>query len=107
MKNYYVFDSNVTAAADLKMNNDSVKLFWNGFCHKEGFIDFVKGDKNGNTFVIDKPNDEICKKYQLSTFNFLGKECAHIIIFPYHKIEDIKCLIYDIKNDKIKINKIK
>ena len=66
-------------------------------------IYFVKGDKNGNTFVIDKPSDELCKKYQLSTFNFLGKECAHIIIFPYHKIDDIKCLISDIKNDKIKL----
>ena len=68
----------------------------------ENNINFVKGDSNGNTFVIDKPSDEICKKYQLSTFDFLGKECAHIIIFPYHKLEDIKCLISDIKNDKIK-----
>lgn len=69
-------------------------------------INYVKGDKNGNTFVIDKPSEEICKKYQLSTFNFLGKECAHIIIFPYHKLEDMECLIYEIKNDTIK-SKIK
>ena len=68
----------------------------------ENGIDFIKGDSNGNTFVIDKPCDEICKKYQLSTFNFCERECAHIIIFPYHTIEDMQCLIYDIKSDKIK-----
>lgn len=70
---------------------------------KENGIDFIKGNKNGNTFVIEKPCDEICKKYQLATFKFLDKECAHIIIFPYHTLENMNNLVFDIKNNKGKI----
>ena len=41
-----------------------------------------------NTFVIKKPSDEICKKYQLATFILEdGIERAHIIIFPFHEKE--------------------
>ena len=63
-------------------------------------INFIKGDKFGNTFVIDKPNDEICKKYQLATFKHNGVESAHIIIFPYHTEESMNALLDDIKADK-------
>lgn len=74
----------------------------------ENNISFIKGNKYGNTFIIDKTNDEICKKYQLATFKYEEKECAHIIIFPYHKLEDMKNLVYDINNQKNKIkNKIR
>ena len=39
-----------------------------------------------NTFVIPKPAEEICKKYQLATFvDKDGREKAHIIIFPFHE----------------------
>lgn len=70
----------------------------------ENDIDYIKGDKNGNIFVIDKPSDELCKKYQLSTFKYLNKDCAHIIIFPYHKFEDMEQLVKDIKNQNNKKN---
>lgn len=52
---------------------------------KEHNIAFSR-EENANTFIIDKPSDKICKKYQLSVFkDDNGKDKAHIIIFPYHK----------------------
>lgn len=63
---------------------------------KEKGIKYLKGDKNGNTFVIKKPSDDICKKYQLATFNYNGEECAHIIIFPYHTKESMNLLLNEI-----------
>ncbi|MBQ8293618.1 MAG: aminotransferase class V-fold PLP-dependent enzyme [Bacilli bacterium] len=57
--------------------------------------------KNSNIFVIKKPNDEICLKYQLASFTTEeGIDCAHIIIFPFHKEEIINELINDIKETK-------
>ncbi len=54
---------------------------------------------NANTFVIDKPSEEICKKYQLATFfDKSGAERAHIIIFPFHKRSVIDELVEDLKN---------
>ena len=53
---------------------------------------------DANTFVIDKPSEEICKKYQLATFfDKCGKERAHIIIFPFHKKSVIDELADDLK----------
>lgn len=53
--------------------------------------------ENSNIFVIAKPRDEICRKYQLADFvNADGVECAHIIIFPFHKKQIIDELICDI-----------
>ena len=52
--------------------------------------------KEANIFVIDAPSDEVCKEFQLSTFdtffenNTLQK--SHIIIFPSHKKEDMIAL---------------
>ena len=56
--------------------------------------------QNGNIFVIDKPNDEICKKYQLATFVDNGQDKAHIIIFPFHEKYIIEEMINEITNDK-------
>ena len=54
--------------------------------------------ENSNTFVIPKPREEICKKYQLATFvDYDGLEKAHIIIFPFHEREIMDELIEDLK----------
>jgi len=56
---------------------------------------------NGNIFVIDKPVDEICNKYQLSTFS-IAEKCgteivkAHIIIFPFHSESAMYELVDDL-----------
>ena len=53
--------------------------------------------ENSNTFVIPKPCEEICKKYQLATFvDHDGREKAHIIIFPFHKREIMDELASDL-----------
>lgn len=53
---------------------------------------------NSNTFVIEKPSDEICKRYQLATFVLSdGIERAHIIIFPFHEREIMDELVRDLK----------
>ncbi|MBE6585652.1 MAG: hypothetical protein E7645_03895 [Ruminococcaceae bacterium] len=53
--------------------------------------------ENSNTFVIHKPCDKICKKYQLATFlDSDGMEKAHIIIFPFHEKEIMDELIGDL-----------
>ena len=65
-------------------------------------IKFERYNK-ANTFVIDKPSDEICKKYQLSTFKGNdGTQKAHIIIFPYHKQEIISELVEDLATNTCK-----
>ena len=48
---------------------------------------YQKGDMNGNIFVLEKPSDDICKKYQLATFTRDDRSYAHVIIFPYHKTD--------------------
>ena len=53
--------------------------------------------ENSNTFVVDKPSDEVCKKYQLATFTDAeGKEKAHIIIFPFHTRDAMQELANDL-----------
>lgn len=55
---------------------------------------------NSNIFVILKPNDDICKKYQLATFTDENKkEKAHIILFPFQNKYIIDELINDISED--------
>lgn len=66
-------------------------------------ISYIRSGK-GNIFVIDKPSNAICHKYQLSTFDvdIDGKKIhkAHIIIFPYQS-ETIICeLIQDICKER-------
>lgn len=52
---------------------------------------------NSNIFVIDKPCNEVCKKYQLASFKEEdGSEKAHIIAFPFHKQEIIDELVKDL-----------
>ena len=56
--------------------------------------------ENSNTFVIPKPCEDICKKYQLATFvDHDGLEKAHIIIFPFHKREIMDELVADLKKE--------
>lgn len=53
--------------------------------------------ENSNIFVISKPDDDICRKYQLADFiDASGAEKAHIIIFPFHKKQIIDELIVDL-----------
>jgi len=55
---------------------------------------------SSNTFIINKPSDEICKKYQLATFvDSHGAHKAHIIIFPFHKKEIMDELVEDARGD--------
>ncbi len=57
--------------------------------------------ENSNTFVIRKPDENICKKYQLATFiDSNGEEKAHIIIFPFHKKEIMNELVADLRGEK-------
>ena len=59
----------------------------------------IKYEREGysNTFVIRKPSDEVCKKYQLATFVLSdGIERAHIIIFPFHEREIMDELVGDL-----------
>lgn len=68
---------------------------------KENSIHYEK-DINSNIFVIKKPNDYLCKKYQLATFTDAEKnEHAHILIFPFHKKEIIDELIKDLKGENL------
>ncbi len=67
-------------------------------------INFIKGEISSNIFVIEKPNQSICEKYQLATFKRNDIDYAHIIIFPYHKKEIILELVKDISEDKEKAN---
>lgn len=63
----------------------------------EAGVEFERFE-NSNTFVIKKPSEEICKKYQLATFlDYDGIEKAHIIIFPFHRREIMDELLEDLK----------
>lgn len=58
-------------------------------------------DEKSNIFVVRKPNDEICKKYQLATFSDKNNvEHAHILIFPFHKKHVIDELVSELKGEK-------
>ena len=60
-------------------------LFFEELLREKG-IEFYRAPLS-NIFVINKPSDEICKRFQLSCFFDYGygeKELAHIIIFPSH-----------------------
>lgn len=79
-------------------NNYSKNVLYFDNLLKENNIEFLR-EKNANTFIINKPSDEICKKYQLSVFkDDEGKDKAHIIIFPYHKEDVMKKFVVDLKS---------
>lgn len=65
----------------------------------ENNICYEKGIKTSNIFILEKPSDYICKKYQLATFDYNGHEKAHIIIFPFHDLDVIRELVNDLKKD--------
>jgi histidine decarboxylase len=63
---------------------------------------YIRSGK-GNIFVIDQPRDDICEKYQLSTFSLNDEEKskkAHVIIFPYQSNKIIEQLVDDLKPKK-------
>lgn len=65
-------------------------------CLKDENIKFIRNGKS-NIFVVDAPSNEICKKYQLSCFtDKMGKQKAHIIIFPYQDQNIIKELAQEL-----------
>jgi glutamate/tyrosine decarboxylase-like PLP-dependent enzyme len=56
--------------------------------------------ENSNTFVIPKPCEEVCKKYQLATFvDRDGEQKAHVIIFPFHKKEIMDTLARELAGE--------
>jgi hypothetical protein len=55
-------------------------------------INYWRGNENGNTFIIEKPSDDVCKYYQLATFSSDQGEFAHVIIFSSQDKKVIKQL---------------
>ena len=43
MDNYFILSGRMTAAADLKMNNDTVKNMWRSFCLGDGALTLTEG----------------------------------------------------------------
>lgn len=79
--------------------NENVEYFENGL--NKYNINYEK-DPNSNIFIIKKPSNAICKKYQLATFSDSNKnQHAHILIFPFHKKEIIKELLIDLKGENL------
>lgn len=64
-------------------------------------IYYEKGCELGNIFVINKPSEEICNKYQLATFKENDTLYAHIIIHPFHKKDVLLELVNDLKKTKV------
>ena len=65
-------------------------------------VPFYQADKS-NVFVIDKPDDAVCRRFQLSCFketeNDKEVDKAHIMIFPHHKKENMLALVNALKSD--------
>lgn len=62
-------------------------------------------NKFSNTLVFDKLPDEICNKYQLSTFSMpSGKKYTHIIITPAHTKEILEEFVTEINQYYIECN---
>ncbi len=54
----------------------------------------------GNTFVIPKPSDDTCNRFQLADFpDETGASKAHIIIFPFHQKQIMEELVSYLKRD--------
>lgn len=73
---------------------ENVKLFEKLLNDNNIFFD--KGIESGNIFIIYKPSDEICSKYQLATFKRGGVDYAHVIIFPYHSKDVMQELVNEL-----------
>lgn len=82
---------------------DKVKIFEKMLNDNQIYYD--KGVESSNIFVIHKPSDDICKKYQLATFTRDRIDYAHIVIFPYHNVEVMNELIRDLVYNKVRLNK--
>lgn len=52
---------------------------------------------NSNIFILDSPNNELLKKYQLSTFSYNGKKSIHIIVTPNTNYKNLNKLLKDIQ----------
>lgn len=79
--NNYEYEKNINIFIN-EMNKNNLKFFRSG---------------NGNTFIIDLPNNDFAKKYQLATFDNNTK--AHIIIMPFHKESEIKKMVMELKKN--------
>ena len=67
---------------------------------KEKKVDYLR-EEQANIFIINKPSDQICKKFQLSVFNDNnGIQKAHIIIFDNHQENMMRELADEIASDK-------
>lgn len=69
-------------------------LLFEGLLREKG-IEFYRAPLS-NIFVINKPSDEICRRFQLSCFFDLGQgenELAHIIIFPSHTAQAMREIV--------------
>lgn len=71
---------------------------------KNGIL-YIRGTELGNIFVIHKPSDEICKKYQLASFSRDNVEYAHVIIFPYHSKNVINELVEELVYNKTNVQR--
>ena len=94
----------INETLDRKMPNDyskNVKIFERLL--NEYKIDFSRAE-HSNIFVIDQPSEYVYSKYQLSNFEDEGEQKSHIIIFPSHKESKMVELVYDLAEDRKKIN---
>ena len=79
---------------------ENINFFVN--CMEEYDVPYWRGNEYGNTFIIEKPSDLICEKYQLATFSNDNLEYAHVIIFAYHDQKVIEELVKELSYDKRK-----
>ena len=77
------------AVKELKKVNDETARYWIQFI-KENGINYSRCERS-NIFVVDCPDEQTCKDFQLSSFtvdeNGELKTKAHFIIFPHHTEE--------------------
>lgn len=61
---------------------------------------FYTRDGYSNLFIIKRPSEKICHRFQLSTFNVNGQNMAHIMIFPFHSKKLMKEIIRCLKAEQ-------
>ena len=64
-------------------------------------IKYWCGDVRGNTFIIEKPSDDLCKEYQLATFQNENGDYAHVIIFSYQDPDTIRNFVLKLYLERI------
>lgn len=66
---------------------------------KKNKISYTR-DGYSNLFIIKRPSDDICNRFQLSTFVIDGQDLAHIMIFPFHSKKMMKEIVSCIKAEQ-------